>query len=345
MRRFLAALSASSLLAGCSTYYPPLYSPSSVANLGASAAAGSPALESCEGDEEGLGLTLACAEVLQAIYSDSYRKTGKWEDIAQLPIIGAAGAAAWILLKGQDGYVKKVGKVGIGAGVYEAGRNQLMPKDMPKYFIAGHAALGCVIAEGPYFDADGANNTAETLRDDLLWVERLRVAVQALRYVEPPANAGVNAELLKAARQIADQAVIQAEKQLEASQMQLAAYDFADSHFRKAVTDIGAWVASRSRVRPGLSYQGAFDGLKPKPPSGGTGKSIQILATSSDPTLRNELRIMSQSATPTPPADIVSTLAGAAAALGNATLRLKGETPDYQGRLNVVKKCATDLPA
>jgi hypothetical protein len=332
------------LLGGCSTYYPPLYSSPSIA---ASSAATGTLKTKCETKDESdpPAQTLACAEILQAIYSDGYSESAQLQDISQLPIIGAAAAASWILLKNKDGAARKVGKIGIGALTYSAARDQLFPKDLPGYFITGHGALGCVLAEGDYFSGTTARNTEKNLAAEVSQAYMLRVAVQKLRYLDPAAgDTSATPEMLAAARTLADQAITLSAAQLETSQAQLGAFQFANSHFRRGVTDIAAWVASRGRSsRPNLSYDTLLGTFKPTESAPGVTEEGTTPSTTGDQGEATLLRDANR--TGWTGSQLVERLATASSILTNATIRLKGATPDYKGRLEAVRKCATDLPA
>jgi hypothetical protein len=331
------------LLGACSTYYPPLYSAPSIA---ASRSATGTLKTNCEtkDDSDPVAQTLACAEILQAIYSNGYTESAKLQDISQLPIIGAAAAASWILLKNEDGAARTVGKIGIGALAYSATRDQLLPKGLPSYFISGHGALGCVISEGDYFSGTAALRQEEMLEEELSQAFLVRVAVQKLRYLDPnPNDTSATPEMLAAARTLADQAIALSATQLDASQAQLGAFQFANSHFRRGVTDIAAWVASRGRsTRPNLSYETLLGTFKPKEASNAEGiNGPETVTEAAEAQLIND----GKRTTPWAGSDLVERLATASSILTNAAIRLKGVTPDYKGRLEAVRKCATDLSA
>lgn len=328
MSRPVLAMALPFILGGCSTMYPPLYSPTSIAPVKVEGSTGhtEPAsVGTCRDAPTPLKQTLSCADVLQSIYSKGYVESAQWNDIAQLPVIGAAGAAAWILLKGKDGAATKAGKIAIGTGVFAATRDQLLPKDMAPTFIKGHAALGCLIAQGDFFDGAAAQQSANNLKQAMGITEGLRADVQELRYLDPVADPKkpYDPELLKAARSIADQAITQSATQLEASATQLGAFEFASPHFRKATTDIAAWVASRGRVRPNAEYKDLL--TKFSPPD--TTEGVELIDGQSYDGV-----------------ELTTLLAKKSALLSNSTIRLKGFTPDYQGRLTIVAKCASDLP-
>lgn len=116
MSRSIVAIGLPFLLGACSTLYPPLYSAPTIAET----APDGTLKADCQSHQDPLDQTLACAEILQDVYSNGYQDTAKWQDISQLPIIGAAGAAAWILLKDEE-----------NAGERQA-RSSLAPVSIPQ---------------------------------------------------------------------------------------------------------------------------------------------------------------------------------------------------------------------
>ena len=323
------------LLGACATYYPPLYSAPTVAGT---AAAGT-LKDACTHSEDPLDQTLACAEILQDVYSTGYSESAKWQDISQLPIIGAAAAAAWILLKDKENAAKKVGKIGIGALTYSAARDQLMPKDMPVNFIKGHSALGCVLAEEVYFSGTAAEESFDALNDSLLATADQANKVSDLRY-SIPSDPAASPELLKAAQALADQAIAAANTQLRTSRQERAAHEFANSPFRRSVSDIAAWVASKGRARPNASYEDLFKGMSSTPKGSGTPSAVVGLDGSAPPP-----------PPPPPPerqmssAELIRKIGKESQMLTSMTIELQGNTPPYVARLTQVTKCATDLPS
>ena len=339
MNRAVLAIALPVVLTGCTTLYPPLYSAPAV--TAAYPNKDDPLVGKCKNKNDALAQTLACAEILQAVYSSGYQKSAQMQDISQLPIIGAAAAAAWILLKDKDNAARRAGKIGIGALTYSAARDQLLPKGLPDNFIKGHAALGCVIAHGGYFDGTEGKEYKTDLEKEVANTYQLRVAVQKLRYLDPePGDTSATPEMLKAARSLADEAITQSAAQLEASQTQLGAFQFANVTFRSTVTNIAAWVASRGRTRPNASYDTLLGTFKPKAVAAEDGNGAELFAANSGERglLRDSRR------TDWTGSELVERLATASSILSNAAIRLKGSTPDYRARLEAAGKCATDLP-
>lgn len=321
------------LLGACATYYPPLYSAPTVAGT---AAAGT-LKDACTQSNNPLDQTLACAEILQDVYSTGYSQSAKWQDISQLPIIGAAAAAGWILLKDKDNAAKKVGKIGIGALTYSAARDQLMPKDMPVTFIKGHSALGCVLAEKVYFRGTAAEDSFASLDNSLLATAKQADKVSSLRY-SIPTDPAASPELLKAAQALADQAIVAANTQLRASRQERAAHEFANSPFRRSVSDIAAWVASKGRARPNARYDDLLKGMSSAPNAGGA--SPGVVGGPPPPPPPPPLPERQKSS-----AELIRQIGEESQRLASMTIELQGNTPPYVARLTQVTKCATDLPS
>lgn len=323
MSRSIVAIGLPFLLGACSTLYPPLYSAPTIAET----APDGTLKADCQSHQDPLDQTLACAEILQVVYSNGYQDTAKWQDISQLPIIGAAGAAAWILLKDEENAARKAGKIFIGTGVYSAARNQLFPKGMPETFIKGHSALGCVIAEKVYFRGTAAENANAALDASLLETARISAELAELRH-EPPTDPDAAPDLLKAARALADNAITAANSQLGASRKERAAYEFAASPFRRSVTNIAAWVASKGRDRPNLSYDDLLKGMSSSPQAP-TNESPSTETTRGGKTS----------------AALIRDIGRTSQQLSIETIKLQGNTPPYAARLDKVTECATKLSA
>lgn len=323
------------LLGACTTMYPPLYSAPTIA---ATAPQADQLTLDCRNDENPLKQTLACAQLLQDVYSDGYSDSARWNDLSQLPIIGAAGAAAWILLKDQPKAARKVGKIGIGTGVYAAGRGQLLPAALPEVFIEGHTALGCVLAEGVYFEGTAADSQFDLLDGSLRHTARLAAETSLLRYTEP-SDPAASTDLLKAARALADQAIAAANSQLRASRQERAAYQFAASPFRKSVGGIAAWVASKGRARPNANYEDLLKGMSSSP-GGGTAPP-----EAPGQTPQGQADFTEVAASEPTSAELIKAIGEASQQLTAATIDLQGNTPPYGARITSVAKCATDLPA
>ena len=334
------------LLGGCATYYPPLYSAPTIADQPI-AQSSSTLVKNCRSNDDGVLQTASCAEILQAVYSNSYEDSARWQDISQLPIIGAAAAAAWILLKNEDNAAKKAGKIGIGALTYTAARDQLFPKGMSEIFIQGHSALGCIIADKDYFTGAAAKEAFDALDVSLREVTLLAAATSALRYTTP-SDAPASPELLKAAQSLADVAVAAANTQLRTSRQERAAFKFAASPFRKSVGDVAAWVASKGRVRPNASYGDLLKNMSSTPTTGtATTTTTNTAVPAIDGGVTLTLLRFQRAADPSNPptsAQLIRMIGEASQLLSSKSIELQGNTPAYGARLLKVEKCATDLP-
>jgi hypothetical protein len=295
-------------LAACSANYPDLMT------------ASAPPPSTVDSPNE-LDNILAEAVRLQGIYGQNYKETAQWQDYGQIPIIGAAAWAAWVLLANKDGAAAKVGKIGIGAGAYSAVRGQLSPAGLTDAYIAGHGALTCVIAEGSVFTGQIADRRHQDVDDELQSLANSLAGVAEYRWIEP-ADAAQNREALKAARAVADQASASARTAETAALLQLGAFDSAPPIFRNAVSAISVRVASKGRVRPTIDFGTLKDSLAPpKAPE----------------------NIVSQDAgsksRPTDSSTVIGTLMARTSTLLSGTARLTAIAPPYSRSLTNVASC------
>ena len=244
--RYLALLLASASLASCAAY-PDLVGAAPIVHPNPSQ---TPELDSI----------LDSAAMLQLAYARNYKKVAVWSDISQLPIIGAAGTAAWILLDDKKNAATIAGKIGIGAGAYAAARGQFLSAGLPDAYIAGHGALTCVLSEGSYFSGVSADARHQHLLDALAdMADQLKdtsdAKVAALG-ADHPDDAN-----LKTAVSLADQAITAALAAQADALKQQAAYDNAAPVFRNTVASISVRVASKGRVRPDVDFAGLRDSL------------------------------------------------------------------------------------
>lgn len=249
--KMLGAAASALLLSACAHAYPDL--------------ATFPAPEQADPSDEVAPVLIAATD-LQSKYSLGYKETARWQDISQMPIIGAAAAAGWILLNDHKKAAKQAGKIGIGALSYTAARDQLIAKGIPDAYIAGHGALTCVIAEGSNFSGQSAANRHTMFQSGLAGLSSQIQRVSALRYVEPK-KVGSYADMLKAARTLADQAIAAARTAETNAFTQEGAFQGASPVFKKAVSSISVRVASKGRVRPPVDFTNLRDQMAP--PSGG----------------------------------------------------------------------------
>jgi hypothetical protein len=307
-RRVILAMLSAVALSACAANYPDLV-----------VAGAPPPVDPAKPEE--IDLILYQATALQNSYGRGYKQTAQWQDYSQLPIIGAAGYAAWVLLNNKANAATKVGKIGIVAGTYSEARGQLTASGLPDAYIAGHGALTCVLAEGSTFAGQPAKDREQELDDQLQIIANRIAEVTALRWLEP-SNASQFAEPLKAARTVADQAIANARTAETAALAQQGAFRGAAPVFRNAVSSVSVRVASKGRVRPAVDFASLRDKFAPpKPPAEGTGQGA--LGSLS----RNDA------------ASVIERLMQATQLLVTETAQLTGGTPDYTGSLNRVRVC------
>ena len=306
--RAILALVSAVALSACAANYPDLV------------VAGAPPPADPSQPEE-LDLILNQAIVLQYSYGRGYKQTARWQDYSQLPIIGAAGYAAWVLLNNKANAATKAGKIGIGAGVYSEARGQLTSVGLTDAYIAGHGALTCVLAEGSMFAGQPAKDREQELDDQLQVVANRIAEVTALRWFEP-SDAAQHAEALKTARTVADQAIANARTAETAALAQQGGFQSAAPVFRNAVSSISVRVASKGRVRPTVDFTSLRDRFAPpKPPAEGTGQGAVDRAPRRDA------------------ASIIERLMQSTQLLVSETAQLTAGTPDYTGSLARVRAC------
>ncbi len=223
---------------------------------------------------------LTRAQELQATYSSGYKDSAQAQDWSQLPLIGAAAAAAWVLLDNGKHAAKDAGKIGIGAGIYGAARGQLVAPNMADHYIAGYGALTCVIAEGSNFTGKGATRHSDFEGNVGILEQQIggTLSMMGEMPAEPPAvsakasKATIEAhnkaveqgkEALKTAKALAETAVAQARTAYAGARKQLDAYDNAAPTFRNAVSSISVRVASKGRVRPAIDFATLRDSFAP----------------------------------------------------------------------------------
>ena len=219
---------------------------------------------------------LAEAARLQGTYSTGYTKSAQAADWSQLPIIGAAAAAAWVLLVDHKSAAKTAGKIGIGVGAYSAARGQLFGAGLTDSYLAGHAALTCVLAEGSNFSGVTAKASYDAM-DVKLGDVATALGDLTKTVHETPASVGKQADALQAAQVTADAAIEQARAASRTALAEEGAYLNAGPVFRNAVASISVRVASKARVRPPIDFATLRDSLAlPKPASTATGHSKTI---------------------------------------------------------------------
>jgi hypothetical protein len=321
--RPLGAAATALLLTACATQYsyPPL------------ATFKAPELEH---PTEELGAILAEAQFLQGKYSEGYQYTAKWQDWSQLPVVGAAAVAAWVLLNDHSNAAKKVGKIGIGALAYSNVRDNLVAAGMPEIYIKGHTAMTCILAEGSVFEGQKADHRHQLLENNLQAIANALDRVTQLRYKE--ASKG-DQELLKTARGVADQAITAGRTAETAARRQAGAYDNAAPAFRKAVSSVSAAVASKGRARPPTDFATLRDAMGAgKTPAKGPTPGVR--GENLDPEQKMFLDAMESNDA----GKVTRALAHFTSNLSSATAELAGATPDYTKSIDNLAGCVTQGP-
>jgi hypothetical protein len=281
-----------------------------------------------------VGQALQAATVLQKAYSEGYKSTAKWQDLSQLPIIGGAAIAAWILLNKHADAAQKAGKVGIATTAYSAGRGQLMAAGMPDAYLAGYGALTCVLAEGPTFSGAGAQKRNEKFQSQIGGLEDQIALVNEVRnWQANPKKIKGQGDALKAAYAVADQAITNARTAEAASLKQLGAWNAAPATFRNAVSSVSVTVASKGRVRPAVDFGSLRDQMA-SVEGGGSNKSggnQELYFRPGGPVVSDD------------PKEIIPELMTVTNALTTLTTRLTGATPDYLASLSTVQDCAKKM--
>src|SRR3954462_13525095 len=121
-RKMALVCGAALLLSACSSY------PRLVAITPVSAAPNS--------ETPDVDAALREAAILQAEYSTGYSESAQIRDFSQLPIIGAAAIAAWVLLDARPNAARRTGRIGILAGAHLGGRGERVGGGQPGGHIA-----------------------------------------------------------------------------------------------------------------------------------------------------------------------------------------------------------------
>jgi hypothetical protein len=282
---------------------------------------------------------LVAATNLQKEYSDGYKSSAQWEDYSQLPVIGGAAVAAWILLNQHSNAAKKAGKVGIATTAYSAARGQLLATGMSDAYLSGYGALTCILAEGPIFSGPDARNQNRDFESAIKGLENQINLVSELRNrIADPRKIKAQTDALKAAYAVADQAMTNARTAEASSLKQLAAWHAAPAMFRNAVSSVSVTVASKGRVRPPVDFNTLKTAMAPS--AGGAAAAARGGAKN------NELDLEALIRAPAPSDDpkiIIQDLMRETNALTTLTAQLSGNTPDYLGSLSTVQDCAKKM--
>lgn len=276
---------------------------------------------------EELRTILQEAETLQASYSAGYKATAKWQDLSQLPIIGAATVAAFVLLNDHKNAAKTASKIGIGTLSYTAARGQFAAAGLPDIYIAGHGALTCILSEGSNFDGAAATQRHGRLLAQLDEIDDALQKTSELRYF--PIDEGDQAENLKVARAVADQAIAAAQAVETLALNQESHYLSAAPTFRNAIANVSVRVASKGRVRQSVDYAALRDQMVPPkaPPKAAAGESTE-------PHAQGLAEFQADDAKET-----ILKLMMATRNLTVSTARLTAATPDYKKSLDNVTEC------
>lgn len=214
-------------------------------------------------------IVLDAAENLQRDYATGYRTSAKLADYSQIPVIGAAAGAAWVLLVNKTDATMNAAKIGIGAGAYTASRGQLISSSLPDLYIAGHGALTCVIAEGSYFDGDTAANKFQSASAVTVRLEDAIMQLESAVAADPSGSINPqDAQTLSTAKLAAKSVLQQARTADSTALSELASFTGAAPVFRNAVSAVSVKVASKGRVRPAVDYATLRDALSNTPTSG-----------------------------------------------------------------------------
>ena len=254
---------------------------------------------------------------LQGLYARGYSESAQMEDISQLPLIGAAAIAAWILLDNNANAARDVGRIGIAAGTYSAARGQLMAADLSDIYIAGYSGMACILDEGIYFSGTNAVQSRGEL-EALLQDMATQINDTSMLANKVPLNpSAAELELLRLARTAALQAITTARSAENSGLTEAAAFDRAAHVFRGAVTSVSAKVASRGRQRVAVSFEELRTQLAPKEPEGTEANAAERTSAS----------------------EVIDDLIAATNGLLTLTARLRASTPGYSEALDRVRRC------
>jgi hypothetical protein len=263
----------------------------------------------------GVDAALAEASSLQRDYATGYLDSAQIRDFSQLPLIGAAATAAWILLDARPNAARRTGRIGILAGAYSQARGQLVQANLTEIYIAGHAALTCVLAQGSYFSGTQAEARLATMNASLTRLNQAIVTTTSLIAKQPASGTTQALDLLRTTKAAAEQAIAQARTVASNAWSEGRAFEGAGPVFWQAVSAISSRVASRGSVRPGVDYRKLVAEFSP------SGTAAQAGAgTRSAVQLTEELIVQ------------MGILVG-------ATAELRGVTPDYNARLEQIAGC------
>lgn len=320
IRKFLCCLPLLGLGA-CAVNYPDLYT--------------APVPVAVQGADWDLSGILAKAVELQTAYASGYKQSAKNEDISNLPIIGAAGVAALLLLNDGSNAASDAGKIGIGTGTYSAARSALAPAGLSEIYIAGHGALTCVISEGPRFiGAGGLQAFAEFEGVTASHAVAMRVLEESFGIAPSGTMTAAQKTTLDTARNLAKETLAQA-RTIEASALtQKGAFGMATPAFGSAVASISVRVASKGRVRPVVDFATLRDSFKAAPPATDAGDTESLKGGWNKGLFADT----------GPSADVLTLMTmQLTQSLITQGSRLRASTPDYVAALTRVSRCPESI--
>jgi hypothetical protein len=222
-------------LTGCATLYPSLQE----INIDNSLA--TPA-------ERSRDLLETSAVALQTNYADGFNQSSKIVDISALPILGAAAAAAGLLLF--DGSTQALKAVALGVGTYTAGRLLFSPQGTPELYMNAHRAVSCVKAEGSALTRDAGQ--LDTQAQDLAYQIVLAQAVLVRR-----APAGTDPATLEDARSNLRAEITNANEALAKAGAAKGAYEAGPQTIVNALQDIQTRTVQKMREGRSISFPSA----------------------------------------------------------------------------------------
>lgn len=272
------------------------------------------------------------AAMVQKEYAEDFRKSARYSDVLQLPIIGAAALAAGILYNNGSHALNHLAGIGIGVGGYTGFRSTLFPTSLPQIYLAGYSALSCVRVEAVGFTGQSAEERFKHLQEN---AAELAAAIQEAKEVARSSRlSGSPAESeLESYQQSTlslSEAVAAATAALTSANKQIAAHETSEVVFGTAVANVQLKVAAASRkgrisdfadIKRMISDSMAAAGASSTPPASGTGKKGFVASTKSD---RENLINLLQSAT---------------TELVRLTQEITSTMPNYSGALERVAAC------
>lgn len=229
-------------LTGCATLYPSLQ------EINIDNSLTTPAERSRE-------LLETSAVGLRTKYADGFNQSSKIVDISALPILGAAAAAAGLLLF--DGSTQALKAVALGAGTYTAGRLLFLPQGTPELYMNAHRAVSCVIAEGSALTRDAGQ--LDTQAQDLAYQIVLAQAVLARR--APAGTDPTKQQTLEDARSNLRAEITNAKEALAKAGAAKGAYEAGPQTIVNALQDIQTRTVQKMREGRSISFPSAVSAI------------------------------------------------------------------------------------